>query len=446
MRTFSLIELDPTSFDEFSAGHPQGNFQQSSRMGADRANRGIEVSYLGVLEKGAERGMAVPGAPADERLVAATLFEVYKNGLATFAEIHDGPLADLRDQELTSFLFGELRRRAHKAGAAQLEVTPEIPYRACTSDGAPLPETGELPAGVPAGSPRSANDEVIENLKRLGFAHGGFTRGYTAVPRWRYLKDLTGIADEKALLASYAKNTKRNVRIAETSGVRVRNIGRDELHIFHALCEMSCEKQGFENHELAYYEELFDAFGDGAEFKVAFIDTAAYLAEWEQKRDGFAADIAKLERSLATARTPEKVEKKLADVRSKHEASLRRVESARELTKAGEQIPAAAAMFAWHPRECVYLFSGSDPDYAKFYAATAIQHRIMVECLERGCTRYNFYGINGVFDDPNDPGRGLVEFKQGFNGYVEEMCGSFTLVVRPGLYAAKRFAHKVLGR
>ena len=70
----------------------------------------------------------------------------------------------------------------------------------------------------------------------------------------------------------------------------------------------------------------------------------------------------------------------------------------------------------------------------------------MCECLERGVKSYNFYGIDGIFDDPNDPGRGLLEFKQGFGGYVQEMMGSFTLPVRPVAYAAKRLAHKILGR
>ena len=186
--------------------------------------------------------------------------------------------------------------------------------------------------------------------------------------------------------------------------------------------------------------------GDAAEFNVAFIDTAEHLAIWEKKRDAFAADIAKLEKSLETARTPEKVERKLADVRKKHEAALRRVETAHEYETVGAHIPAAAALFIWQPRECVYLFSGSDATYAKFYAATAIQHHVMGECIERGCTRYNFYGINGVFDDPNDPGRGLLEFKQGFEGYVEELMGYFEMPVRPAVYAAKRLAHKLLGR
>lgn len=436
MRKLSIAEIDTAAFDEFSASHPQGNFQQTSRMGAERQAQGIEVSYLGVFE--------------DDSLVAAAQLEIHRGGLSTFAEVHDGPLVDFADAELVSFLFAELKARARAAGAAQLEVTPELPYQVRDGEGKPLPAEGSgepWPANVPAGARAGADDTAVEALKRAGFEHEGFVTGYTAVPRWRFLKDLSGIADEKALTASYAKNTKRNVRIALTSGVHVEQVGREQLGVFHDICELSCEKQGFENHPLSYFESLFDALGDMAEFKVAFIDSREYLRSWEEKRDGFLADMQHLEASLATARTPEKVEKKLADVRSKYEASLKRIETAKAyIDQDGEQIPAAAAMFVWHERECVYLFSGSNPKYAKFYAASAIQHRMMLECLERGCTRYNFYGINGVFDDPGDPGRGLLEFKQGFGGYVEEMCGYFTLPVKPLTYAAKRLAHKILGR
>ena len=56
------------------------------------------------------------------------------------------------------------------------------------------------------------------------------------------------------------------------------------------------------------------------------------------------------------------------------------------------------------------------------------------------------YGIDGVFDDPDDEGRGVLEFKQGFNGYVEELPGEFVLPVKPVAYAMKQFAHKLLSR
>ena len=83
--------------------------------------------------------------------------------------------------------------------------------------------------------------------------------------------------------------------------------------------------------------------------------------------------------------------------------------------------------------------------YKPFYASALLQHRAMADlCMARGVERYNFYGISGVFDDPDDEGRGVLEFKQGFNGYVEELPGEFTLPVRPLVYEAKQAVHHVL--
>ncbi|MDY3689920.1 MAG: peptidoglycan bridge formation glycyltransferase FemA/FemB family protein, partial [Bifidobacterium pseudolongum] len=43
-------------------------------------------------------------------------------------------------------------------------------------------------------------------------------------------------------------------------------------------------------------------------------------------------------------------------------------------------------------------------------------------------------------------GRGVLEFKQGFNGYVEELPGEFMRVLRPALYRLERLAHTVCSR
>lgn len=437
MRSFRLEEIDAQALDDFNARHPQGNFQQSSRMAEVRRANGVDVSLLGVFE-GSE-------------LVATCALEVHHAGLSTFAQVHDGPLCDFHDTELTGYLFSELARRARAAGAAQLEITPEAPYQVRDSGGRPLPDpaSGEAwPAGVPAGAPTSPDAAAFDAIVACGFQHEGFDRTYNAVPRWRYVKDLTGIEDERGLLGSYAKNTRRNVGIARESFVRVENVGRDRLPEYHRICQLSCEKNGFENRPLAYFETLFDHLGGDVEVKIASIDARAYLDEWERKLAALDADIARFEAHLAERGGSPKVERRLADAREKRGGAVRRVEEARGCLEegGGDVFPVAAAMFVWHPRECVYLFSGSDPRFARFCAPTAIQHQLMCECLERGVTRYNFYGIDGVFDDPDDPGHGLLQFKQGFGGYVEEMMGSFTLPVRPVVYAAKRLVHGILGR
>ena len=442
MRNLTFRELDERTFDEFSAAHPQGNFQQNHLMGEVRKKSGLDVAYLGVFE--------------DDELKAAALLVLHASKLSSFAEIHDGPLCDFHDTELTSFLFEQLRAYAHDHGSVQLSITPEAPYQIRDSFGRALPAAGptsdDWPRDVPADSPVTADTAAFDAIVGCGFAHEGFDTTYNAIPRWRYVKDLTGIASEDELLASYSKNTKRDVRIARDSFVTIEQIGRDALADYHAVCELSCEKQGFDNRPLSYFELLYDTLGDAAEFKVAYIDMPAYLAEWEGKRDQLAATIERLEAKLegmgeAQSKARKKAENQLRDAREKYESSLKRVAHAKtSIESQGERIPAAAALFVWHPRECIYLFSGSDQRHAQFCAATLIQHTMMCECVERGQTRYNFYGINGVFDDKSDPGRGLLEFKQGFNGYVEEMMGSFTLPVRPTAYALKQLAHKVLGR
>ena len=50
MRDFVLVKLTDEEFDDFSARHPQGNFQQTSAMGRLRTAQGIDVEYLALKE------------------------------------------------------------------------------------------------------------------------------------------------------------------------------------------------------------------------------------------------------------------------------------------------------------------------------------------------------------------------------------------------------------
>ena len=65
--------------------------------------------------------------------------------------------------------------------------------------------------------------------------------GYTAVPRWRYLKDLTGITDEKSLLKSYDKRTQWSVKRAQSMGVHVRELSDDELGVFARIEQQTAD-------------------------------------------------------------------------------------------------------------------------------------------------------------------------------------------------------------
>ncbi|MBW3092183.1 aminoacyltransferase [Bifidobacterium sp. 82T10] len=433
MRSFTLATLTPDEFDAFSASHPQGNFQQTSAMGRLRAEQGTEVEYLAVREHGAT--------------VTAALFETHRSRLSTFAAVHDGPLCDWHDRELTTYFVSQLRAHAKAKGAAQLEITPETPYRLRGSHGEPLASGTPAPASEPADvNPGEPADDIVNLLTGLGFEHGGFTVGYTAVPRWRYLKDLGGIDDESSLLKSYDKRTQWSVKRAASMGVHVRELADDELGVFAAIEQQTAERRSFEYRGEAYFHRFKRAFGDKAHFMVAEIHIAEYVADMQAKRAVLQEKVDRLQ-ARYDERPTTKIERQLGEETRNLAAADKRLAEAAAFAKQGDVLPAAASLFVEHPREVIYLFSGSVEEYKPFYASALIQHHAMLHlCVERGVKRYNFYGVDGVFDDPDDEGRGVLEFKQGFNGYVEELTGEFTLPVRPLVYRLKNLAHRLAGR
>ncbi len=101
------------------------------------------------------------------------------------------------------------------------------------------------------------------------------------------------------------------------------------------------------------------------------------------------------------------------------------MQAARELATRGALLPAACSLFVEHPNEVVYLFSGSLEEYKPFYASALIQHEAMLRlCVERGIARYNFYGIDGVFDDPNSEGTACLSSSKGSTGMSRNCLAS----------------------
>ena len=80
----------------------------------------------------------------------------------------------------------------------------------------------------------------------------------------------------------------------------------------------------------------------------------------------------------------------------------------------GNVIPLSAAMFMLYGDEIAYLFSGSYEEYMKFCGQYRLQWQIIKYAADNGYKRYNFYGIQDVFN-PNGKDRGVYEFKKGFN-------------------------------
>ena len=392
-------KITPAELDAFSAAQVQGSFQQTSQMAAMGAFNG-PVDYVGV-----KRG---------DKLIAACYVVYTRSRFGLEGSVWCGPLCDYDNPQVVEAMTEALRRsaKAHHA-----------------------------------------------NMARFGWKHGGFTVGYeSVVNRWNFVKGLDGIHNEKELLASFSKYRRKNIRIAQDSGLRVRRLERGELSTFVKLCDMSAARQGFKSRDLAYYERLFDTFGDLIEFKVVETHFDEYLDTLQSKLNAASKDKRNLERLLQRtqqqpegtakkgASDPATLEKRIATADKKIAALEKTIGEVNGIIASdGPVIPVEAGVYFWHPNEVVCLSSGEDDRFMDYYPSSLIHFEAMLDCIARGVERFNFYGISGIFD-ANDPSYGVWQFKTRFGGFVEELPGKFTLPVDGLRFGVSEAAHKLLHR
>ncbi|WP_158276239.1 peptidoglycan bridge formation glycyltransferase FemA/FemB family protein [Bifidobacterium callitrichidarum] len=400
--TIICRKIDAEEFERFAEHARNGNFQQSEGMRRLSNLRGRKTDQLGVYEDGI--------------LVSAVQIAYSHSRLGWTGSIWLGPIGSLEPRILKPLTDG-IRRAARRRGAYMVEAWPPEVLQRHDSNGKPVGER---------------NTSLIDGFTALGWRHGQLGTGYgEVVNRWDYVKDLTGIHDRDGLMRSFEPRMRTCIRKAGSMGVKVREIGVDELSVFADIERETADRRGFRVQGERYFRQFRKAFGDRAHFMLAEIDTDAFVSSAETAVESLEERIGKLERK-AESHPSSKVARQLRELGSNRQAALRRLEQARSLAGAAPLIPVASSLFVEHPNEVVYLFSGSRGEYKSFYAPALIQLEAMDRfCLRTGVNRYNFYGITGVFDDSGDEGRGVLEFKQGFNGFVEELSGGFVLPVRP---------------
>ena len=126
---------------------------------------------------------------------------------------------------------------------------------------------------------------------------------------------------------------------------------------------------------------------------LAEIHIAEYVADMTAKREALQTKVAQLQTKY-DERPTTRIERQLGEETRNLAAAEKRLNEAAEFAKDGDVLPAAASLFVEHPREVIYLFSGSVEQYKPFYASALIQHDAMLHfCVEHGLSRYNFYGI-----------------------------------------------------
>ena len=212
-------------------------------------------------------------------------------------------------------------------------------------------------------------------------------------------------------------------------GVKIRELGREELGIFKKITESTSNRRNFSDRPLSYYEQMYDLFTPKAEIK--FLLAEAQLEDSSlQHCAGPDSHFDNGHGRVSGTEIPGRDRLTRCKNDDRGPSTLQATISS--------CTPLSVAMFMLYGDEVIYLYSGSDEKYMKDYNAQyLIQWHMIKYATEHKFKTYNFYGIQGL-PDKSSQDYGIYDFKKGFtseaNGRVIELVGAYEAPVSPVFY------------
>ena len=394
--------LTEQEFTTFAMTHPAGNFLETPEMKHLLERRGWHCEYVGVKREG--------------QLIAACILSKKKVKIGYAFDIDGGILMDYTDKKCVEAFFTGLKKYVKKNDGLYLTFTPN--KQICLRD-------------FNGGEVEKVNQETFDYFTSIGFEHQGFdVHNFDGAPRWLFVKDMAGLTEEE-LWKSYGKDAKYDIKKTWEYGVTTRELRYEELPLFKKLTEETSARRNFEDKDLAYYQAVYEEFGERAKFMVAELNFATYLENLHEKLRKLQETLNEVNEALIANPKSRKKNNQKREFEDEVRTVRKRIDEAKEMKTSDEPEILAGALFIVHPQEVVYLFSGTYEKYKQYYAPYLIQHKMLTYTVENNIPKYNFYGVDGVFDGSD----GVLKLKQSFGGHVEELMGNFQWKAKPMKYA-----------
>ncbi|MGH3417528.1 MAG: lipid II:glycine glycyltransferase FemX, partial [Actinocrinis sp.] len=266
-------------------------------------------------------------------------------------------------------------------GSFALRMGPPVVDRVWSNttirDGLAAPGVSGFAALDPDRRDSPARD-LTQRLSALGWHRvEADTEGFgSGQPRYHVRLPLDG-RDEKSVWDGMSAQWRRNIRIAQRSGVTVEQRGAESLPEFHRLYLATAARDGFLPRQLPYFEQMFRSF-DG------------------EDPDRVKLYVAQLDGEPLAA------------------ATLVRVGS-----------------FAW-------FGYGACADHTRdARPSNALQWQMIRDCLDQGIRVYDLRGVPGTLDT-DDRRSGPLRFKAGTGAQVVEYVGEWDLPLHRAFYRVFR--------
>lgn len=392
--------LSEKEFNEFAKEHEIGSYFQTVECARLRKLYGSKIHYLGVKK--------------DNKILCASMFtedKAFLNKTRFYAQ--RGYLIDYHDKELLNFYTVKLKEYARKHNAFEIKIDPYLIYRKRNKDGSIL-----------EGDPR--DDESINNLLNLGYEHYGFNKDFIYTNcRYVYQLDIKGKSYDE-LFNNFTKSTRKNIISSRDKAVKVKEISNaEDINVLEEMIAATGERKKYSTRTTSYYKNMKDTFNELVTYFIAYIDTEEYFKLTKKALDNEKQFNKDLVDEMSRINVGNKMKNKKRSSDNKIIKLTKELEYAEKLKLKGN-IPIAGLVSLISGKSFLSLSSGTLSKYRDFYPKYALYEAHIKKAVALELDLVDFYGISGDME-PKSEDYGIFEFKQGFDGYVSELIGEFSL-------------------
>lgn len=212
--------------------------------------------------------------------------------------------------------------------------------------------------------------------------------------------------------------------------LKIRFLTADDIELYEKMQAHTVQRTGASEATIVpLTTAFFEAYGEDCLVPLVYLNIQESLA-------GIQADIAAMQAKIDAWKAkgePQNRRRAMmeeAEEIKRAQARLIEVESLRSEADSEANIPLATGHFMRSKTDLIYLQSAAYRDYLHLQPL-AILHEMMLRiAVKSGCSYYNLFGILSL--NPDSPDKGVLDFKESFQGDVEELIGSYAKVVSFG--------------
>ena len=390
-------ELTKEEFNYFKNNFNYNSMYQSVPYGEVMRNQGFEPLFLGLID--------------NDNILGATLVLLEKKGKVGYGYVPKGFLIDYNNFELFKIFTLEIKKYLSKLNIISIKLCPPI-TRTIT----------DMKYNIT--SHNNYYDNILYNLKRLGYRHLGYNNYFEALkPRFEAVLDIN--IPYYILFKNISKEFRTKIRSAEGKGIKIYKGNIDNVDDLYNQIKYKYPR----NYE--FFKDTYTYFDKEhtVELFYAKLDTKEHLNIMQEK---YINQETKCKYLSTRVSSRNKYNEKNVKLKMEADKELNRIHRALiKATKLLQENPngiiMATAIMIKGKEDVFVLTDGYDKKYKDFNPKHLLIWKLIEQYSKQGYRQITLGAISNPTLENNEY-EGLNYFRLNFNALSYEYVGDFELI------------------